>query len=300
MSIFFMLAYRRCTSAPNSVLVELFGILRSRGLKVDVGVAEELLLETEYMPVAYDLYVLKSHSELWLSLAGVLHNQGARVLNPYSCCLAARDKIVASERLRTANIPTPRSWLTGNLIQLRHVVTELPLVVKPYIGGRGKDVHIVRHPDELAALPPNQRQWLVQELIPGPGEDLKVYVIGNEVFGLRKPSTPTSSRTSGRPCAVSSEVRDIALRCGQALGLSLYGVDVIESPDGPVVVDVNYFPSYKEVPNAAGRLADYIEGYARGRSPEPPAPWLQSTDSRSAAQSKWSVAPVLKGALSNG
>ncbi len=63
---------------------------------------------------------------------------------------------------------------------------------------------------------------------------------------------------------VTDEIRDIAIRCGEALGLGLYGMDVIESPDGPVVVDVNYFPGYKGVPGAAAHIADYIEGYAEG------------------------------------
>jgi hypothetical protein len=42
-------------------------------------------------------------------------------------------------------------------------------------------------------------------------------------------------------------------------------LDVIESPQGPYVVDVNYFPGYKGVPNAAAMIADYIDGYAQGR-----------------------------------
>ncbi len=297
MTVYVMLAYHRSASAPNAVLADLFKILLSRGHQVELGVAEDLVLETEFMPLTYDLYVLKSHAELWLSLAGVLHNRGARVLNPYPSCMAAHDKIVASERLRTAHIPTPRSWLTGDLIQLRQVVAKLPLVIKPYIGGRGKDVYVVSDPYQLAALPRIQRQWLVQELIPGPGEDLKVYVIGNEVFGLRKRLAPSSPKTPGQPCAVSSEVRDIALRCGRAFGLGLYGLDVIESPDGPVVVDVNYFPSYKEIPNAAGRLADYIEEYARGRSADLAPAWFGS---RSADRNKWTVESLPKGVLSNG
>jgi hypothetical protein len=31
------------------------------------------------------------------------------------------------------------------------------------------------------------------------------------------------------------------------------------------VVDVNYFPGYKGVPDIAPLIADYIEGYAEGR-----------------------------------
>ena len=37
---------------------------------------------------------------------------------------------------------------------------------------------------------------------------------------------------------------------------------MIEGLDGPVVVDLNYFPSYRGVREAAPLIADYIEAYA--------------------------------------
>jgi ribosomal protein S6--L-glutamate ligase len=95
---------------------------------------------------------------------------------------------------------------------------------------------------------------LVQEYVPG--EEIKVAVIGNEVFGVRKVESPEGSTRVD--CPVSDEIRQLALRCGEVFGLSLYGLDVIEGPDGPVVIDVNYFPSYKGVPHAAELLADHI------------------------------------------
>jgi hypothetical protein len=48
------------------------------------------------------------------------------------------------------------------------------------------------------------------------------------------------------------------------MGLGLFGLDVIESDDGPFVVDVNYFPGYKGVPDAGALIADYIDAYAQG------------------------------------
>jgi hypothetical protein len=39
---------------------------------------------------------------------------------------------------------------------------------------------------------------------------------------------------------------------------------VIENQDGPVVVDVNYFPGYKGVPDVAPLLADYVDRFASG------------------------------------
>lgn len=56
----------------------------------------------------------------------------------------------------------------------------------------------------------------------------------------------------------------IALRCGKVFAPGLYGLDVLLGPDGSVVIDLNYFPSYKGGPYAADRLAEYIYAYAAG------------------------------------
>lgn len=261
--IHFLLA-RRVPPVMSPVLSEVFLRLEHRGFDVDGGIAEEMLVRPDELAVAHDLYVLKSHTELALSLAGVLHLQGARLLNPYPHCTVTQNKIVASRVLRAAGVPVPDSWVTGDLRLLEPVIRERPLIVKPYLGHRGAGLHIVRTPDELARVPAPAAPVLVQELVPGGGEDLKVYVVGDEVFAVRKPFAPDSFTVPGRPAPVSADVRDIARRCGQAFGLGLYGLDVIESPDGPFVVDLNTFPGYKGVPDAAPRIADYIARYALG------------------------------------
>jgi len=130
------------------------------------------------------------------------------------------------------------------------------------MGWRGEGIHIVRNRRELAAIPQPQTPLLIQEYLQGTGEDLRMYIAGNQVFAVRKRFSSASFAEPGQPCAVSSELRDIALRCGRAFGLGLYGMDLIETPDGPKVVDVNYFPGYKGVPDAAVAVADYIERFA--------------------------------------
>jgi ribosomal protein S6--L-glutamate ligase len=264
MRLYFILV-RRVPPVASSVLIEVFDILRRRGFEVESGIPEEMVVRPDCLSVEHDVYVLKSHTDLSLSLAGVLAAQGARLLNPYESCLAAQDKIVASRRLRAAGVPTPRTWVTGELSLLEPLVEERPVVVKPYRGHRGVDVTVVRNPADLAALPHPTVPMLVQDHVDGAGEDLKVYVVGTQVFAVRKPFSPTSFTRPGRPCDVSDELCEIARSCGRALGLGLYGLDVIEGPDGPVVVDVNTFPGYKGVPDAAPLIADYVEAFTLGR-----------------------------------
>lgn len=259
------LLVRRVPPVPSPVLVEVFELLTGRGFSITSGIAEEQLAPLDLLAVDHDLYVLKSHTELSLSLAAVLHDRGARLLNPYPACVSAQDKVTAVARLQEVGVPTPATWLTGDLALLAPLVADRPLVLKPQRGHRGSDVVVVRDPRQLAALAPSAQPVVVQEHVAGDGEDRKVYVVGEAVFCVRKPFSATSFSQPGRPCPVSDEVGDLALRCGSAFGLGLYGLDVIEGPDGPVVVDVNYFPGYKGVPGVAPLIASYIADYAVGR-----------------------------------
>jgi len=264
--LYFMLAFRNKSWAPNPVVAEVFAILKRKGFRIEIGFAESLLLRPEALSVKHDLYILKSHTDLWLSLAGVLHFQGARLLNPYLACMATRNKIMTASRLRLAGVPIPRSWVTGDLKLLLALAAERQLILKPYDGRRGNGVRIVNEPRELASVRPPQRPVLVQEFVAG-GDELKVYVVRDEVFAMRMPSSTNGCARVRAACPVSSKVRRIALRCGQVCGLGLYGLDMVEGPDGPVVVDLNYFPSYRGVPEAAPLIADYIEDYAKEHCP---------------------------------
>jgi len=265
MRIAFLLT-RRVPPVPSPVLREVFALLERRGHAVEAGIPEERLARADTLELAADLYVLKSHTELALSLAGVLHDRGAALLNPYAGCLAAQDKITAVRRLRASGVPAPATWVTGDLRLAAPLLDDGPLVVKPHRGHRGAGVHVVRTPAQLAALPTPPVPVVVQRYVPGPGEDLKVYVVADEVFAVRKPFTADSFTRAGRPAPVPGAVREIAARTRAAFGLDLFGLDLIESPAGPVVVDVNYFPGYKGVPGVAPRIAEVVAAYAHAEA----------------------------------
>ena len=61
-------------------------------------------------------------------------------------------------------------------------------------------------------------------------------------------------------------IRDAALAAGQAMGLEIYGVDVLRAPEGTDfwVVDVNAFPSYKGIEGATDRIVELLLRQARG------------------------------------
>lgn len=272
MKLHFMVV-RRVPPVPSPVLVATYEILESRGYEVVNTIAEEILTRPDEVVPEADLYVLKSHTELSLSLAGALYTQGARILNPYPSCAMTQNKIVVSRLLAEHGIRAPRSWVTADLSLLHEVVEETPLIVKPYMGHRGAGITIARTAADLDAIVLPDVPVIVQELVEGDGEDTKVYCVRDQIFAVRKVFSETSFTQVGRPVPVSEEIREMAVRVGEVCGLSLYGLDIIESPKGPYVVDVNYFPGYKGVPDIAPLIADAIDDYAQGRyTLEPPAP----------------------------
>src|SRR5947209_3510369 len=117
---------------------------------------------------------------------------------------------------------------------------------------------------------------LAQRYHPPEGRDLKIYVIGERLFGVRKVfPARTEAEKYGEPFAPTAEQADIALRCGRAFGIDLYGVDLIESEGKTYVVDMSSIPGFKGVPDAPSHLASYFyaaaERAASGRPVFQPA-----------------------------
>jgi ribosomal protein S6--L-glutamate ligase len=264
MRLYLMFASQPGPDTERPVLSETWARLRQRGFEVEVGYSAEILTPLTRVEPVYDLYLLKSRSPFWLNLAGILHYNQARILNPYESCLIVLNKVLLTERLQAHHIPTPRSWVTGEPSLLDTLVAQRPLILKPYNGFGGAGVQVVRRPADLRALALPSDLILVQEYVEGGEAYLKVYVIGEQVFGMRQRFRPHQNpKEMGIPGEVNEEIRSIVLQCGQILQLTLYNVDIVFAPDGPKVIDINYFPSYQGVPEAALYLADYIEAYAR-------------------------------------
>lgn len=106
--------------------------------------------------------------------------------------------------------------------------------------------------------------YLVQPFVPNDGTDHKLYVIGDHVSGLLKPSPLLAGHlSSGAVFTVPDDLTRLALATRRACRLDLAGVDVVLGPDGPVVVDVNAFPGYRGVPGAAAAVADLVRARIR-------------------------------------
>jgi ribosomal protein S6--L-glutamate ligase len=258
------IAMRYSSPGVSPIMPEVVRLLSEWGAEVDTIHPEDALTDLSRLRVEHDLYVLKSGTELALSLAGALHAVGAKVLNPYPVAAACRDKVIATRLLQGAGVPMPETFVTHDPWRLAPLLDGGPLMVKPHRGSKGRGVQVIWDADELDALSPVGGVLFAMRYHEPEGRDRKIYCIGGQLFGVKRiwPAT-TYEQKVGEPFALTPELREIALRCGEALGMELYGLDVVISGGCPYVVDIQSFPGFKGVPDAALRLADYI--YAVGR-----------------------------------
>lgn len=228
-------------------------LARQRDVRVvDVRLADDL--------GSCDILVARGRSDEVIDLLQRAERMGLRTLNRSSAVRAVRDKEHMTADLRAARLPIPETWI-GALDELttRLVDVPFPLVVKPVFGDNCRDVHLVADGAALAGVSFPEARAIIQRYLPSDGYDLKLYGIGDAVWAVRKPSPlrPDLSPTA-LPLTATPAQAALAWRCAHAVGLDLYGVDCIDTPGGPVVIEINDFPNYTGVAGADDALADFV------------------------------------------
>jgi len=260
-----LIARRDRLLRPGHLVPMLVGHLERSGARVEV-------VDPDVEPVSLhdprrgdvDMHVLVSPTDAALSLAGALERTGATVFPTYAVAAGCRDKIVQTAVLAHAGLPVPASWLTVHPESLGAELRRGPLLVKDPRGSRGRGLHLVRQSDDLWRLS-HGTPWLVMRYHRPDGPDLKLYRIGDDVLGVARvfPARSTADKV-GHPLDVTAELRDLAVRCGDAFGATVCGVDVIRSDGRLWVVDMSSFPGFKGVRDAPARLAGLLLARAQG------------------------------------
>lgn len=214
-----------------------------------------------------DVVIARGRSWGVLCLLSWVEAQGVPVINSRAAVGAVHNKADMAVALASAGIPTPRTML-GSVAHIAQSISEneFPLILKPVFGDNCKGLRIVSSREELLALNWPEPFALAQAFIPGSEYDLKLYCIGSDVWAVHKPSLLYATNTEQRQPVLlpaTPALRALARRCGEVFGLELFGVDCINTPSGPVVIEVNEFPNYSAVPEAGDRLAEYVMSRAR-------------------------------------
>jgi ribosomal protein S6--L-glutamate ligase len=250
---------RRPAEEGRSITTDVVQLLRDWRATVDLIHLDSRPSNLADIRPEHDLYVLRTVTDASLSVAGILERQGARCVNPASVSGTCRDKALVTALLTEAGIPVPESWIVERPFQLAPLLEDGPMVIKPLHGSQVRGVRVVWDLDELLEVGAAEVPLIAQRYQPHQGRDRKLYCIGGQFFGVKRkwPAT-TYEQKQGEPFTITPELHAIALAVGQVIGTDLFGLDIVVGQDGPYVVDVNPFPGFKGVPDAALRLADYI------------------------------------------
>ncbi|HXR64378.1 MAG TPA: ATP-grasp domain-containing protein [Ktedonobacteraceae bacterium] len=236
--------------------------------------AQAIALEATHQPA--DLYLLKSHAPQALELAHSLETAGHQVVNSWSSSLACQDRVLMTEQMELARLPWPRTRAFTTLAEaandpLLSSSTTWPLIIKSRFSHRGDLVDKLANNEQLEALLANwsEEPIVFQEFIAGDGWDIKLWVIDQQIFAARR-RTPLEAGASKEDFPIAAaelpvEWHNLALAIGHAFKMPLYGVDLLITEKGPLIVDVNAFPGFRGVPGASEALVDLVERLLRAK-----------------------------------
>jgi glutathione synthase/RimK-type ligase-like ATP-grasp enzyme len=256
----------------NPALREARSALEAAGCSVPLVVPDaDRLFDIPAEAPAWDAVLSRGRDLAGLGLLAAAANLGVLAINTPSAIELVRNKIAMRAVLLEHRLPLPKTWFAAHEAVFRSVPRDrFPLVVKPFDGDGSRGLALLTRPEDVDLLAPlggRRSLFLAQEYLESDGSDLKLYGIGTRVWAVRKPS-PVRFLGPGPAAMVPTEgaeliqldaqLRDVALTCGRACGLELWGVDVAMTPKGPYVIEVNDFPTYSAIPGAGEAIARHV------------------------------------------
>jgi glutathione synthase/RimK-type ligase-like ATP-grasp enzyme len=190
--------------------------------------------------------------------------EGMPVIDDPISMIRCTNKVYLWERLTQAGLPTPQTLVMRPNGRLQEAGDKLgfPLVVKIPDGSFSRGVKKVASQDELKTLTDtffkDSELLLAQKFIPTTF-DWRIGVLdGQPLFACQYRMARghwqiVNHRDDGRADEggfatfpleeAPAEVVDIAVRSAGLIGDGLYGIDLKETPDGPVVIEINDNPN---------------------------------------------------------
>lgn len=249
----FLLGKRPKTS---TIFPEVFDRLVTAGVETSVHLPHDDEVEGDVLTNAA-LVVHRGLDDTALGLVRDLHLGGTTLVNSYPGVLQLADRVAMLRALD--GLPVPPTRVVSTWQEVGAAAGDRRCVVKSAGGpGRGEAI-VVGTAEELRVDRGLEPPFLVQDYVVAGEVDHKLYVIGDEVRGLLKPSPlAVGHTTSGAAFSPDPELVSLALQVRDRMQLDLLGVDVLLSEEGPVVVDVNDFPGYRGVDDAPELVAEHL------------------------------------------
>ena len=191
----------------------------------------------------------------------------------------SRDKLRSLQLLAKAGLGMPKTAFASIPKKIENVLEQVgcaPVVIKLLEGTQGIGVILAEtHKsaksviESFLALKAN---ILVQEFIKeAGGADIRAFIVDGKIVGaMKRQGLPGEFRSnlhrggSANVIELTKEERETAIKAAKKLGLSIAGVDMLQSSRGPLVMEVNSSPGLEGIEGAtgvdiAGKIIEFIE-----------------------------------------
>ncbi len=250
------------------------------------------------MPKAFkeaDLLIIKVRNDCSVDLLHFARINGIKCLHDVQTVSTCKNKIALDYALRRIfsqyksklkEFSLAQSW-NQNAKKLDQFKkwgsSKLPIVIKSHSqhDKYNRFNFLAKNPDDFDKFYERYKHLIyydvyVQKFIECDAVDRKIYVIGENVFGIKrenpiylylrdKPTNIDVDTIERKEFKVSEEIRMLAHILSKELNLKIFGFDLIKpvEKDRYYLIDLNDFPGFQGIKNVEKILADYLLDYIK-------------------------------------
>jgi len=202
-----------------------------------------------------------------------LQRLGLYVINPPEAIEHCVDKYDLLAILEDNGIPVPRTAVTENVDEALKAFNELggDVVVKPIFGSRGIGSTRVKDPEIAStvfrAITFYHGVIYLQEFVHHGFSDIRAFVVGDRVAATMRRvadswKTNYSQGARPEPLKLDKAMDEMAVKSAKLIECRIAGVDILESPRGALVVEVNSQPGWRGLQSVTRvNIADEIVAF---------------------------------------
>jgi ribosomal protein S6--L-glutamate ligase len=214
-----------------------------------------------------------------MSFVRQFEEMGVYCLNSSRSICIARDKLATMQLLSYHGINIPPSALVLHREDIAPTVARLggpPIILKLIEGTQGIGVMLAESVKAAEAIfetmQVNGQHVLFQKFIgESRGRDIRAFVLGNRVIAAMRRSARNDEFRSNfhrggsvEKVTLEPDYEDAAVKAASLLGLDVAGVDILESNEGPKVMELNASPGLEGIEgatnvNIARAIIEYVE-----------------------------------------
>ncbi|NGX82925.1 RimK family alpha-L-glutamate ligase [Aequorivita sp. KMM 9714] len=188
----------------------------------------------------------------------------------------SRDKWTCFQVLAKHQIPMPRTIFASfyDFEEQLNTFKGKPIIIKLLEGTHGEGVILTESPQNALAtietLNAAGVKFLLQEYIEEvKGSDVRAIVVDGVVVAAMKRKSKAGDFRSNLHRGGSSEIIELstseeklAIKAAKAMGLGFCGVDILQSKNGPLVLEINSTPGLEGIENTSGKnVSKSVIGY---------------------------------------